>query len=150
MNKVMGEWLVERIRRGFYGQGFMHTLGAELSRVAPGECVIQLQYNEGLTQQHGLFHGGVTSTLADNAAGFACYTLMEDSEQPLTIEFKISFLEAGNGQLLEARAKVLRAGRRIKHAQTDVFAIDDSGEKLIAVALVTIATTKSVQEIRKL
>ena len=140
----MNDRVTERVRQGFEKQGFMHTLGAELVTVAEGQCSIRLPFRQALTQQHGLFHGGVTATLADNAAGFAAYTLMAEGEQPLTIEFKISFLDVGRGEALEARARVLRAGRRIKHAQADVYAIDESGEKLIAVALVTIGTTKSV------
>ena len=144
----MAARIFERVKRGFDGQGFMHTLGAELAGVNQGECIIRLRYSEALSQQHGFFHGGVIGTLADNAAGFASYTLMDETQQPLTVEFKINFLEAGMGKILEARAKVLRAGRRIKHAQSDVYCIDEKGERLVAVALVTIATTKSVQEVQ--
>ena len=140
----MDDLLTARVKEGFDKQGFMHTLGAELSHVADGECSIRLAYNEALTQQHGLFHGGVTSTLADNAAGFAAYTTVTGDEQPLTVEFKISFLEPGLGDVLEARARVLRAGRRVKHVQVDVFAIDADGEKLVAAALATVAASKAV------
>lgn len=136
--------LVERVQQGFDKQGFMHTLGAKLYHVAEGECSIRLAYREAVTQQHGFFHGGVTSTLADNAAGFAAYTTMAGEQQPLTVEFKISFLEPGLGDLLEARARVLRAGYRVKHVQVDVFAVDADGEKLVAVALATVAASKAV------
>ncbi|MGB0846052.1 MAG: PaaI family thioesterase [Thiolinea sp.] len=140
----MDDLLTARVKEGFDKQGFMHTLGAELSHVAEGKCSIRLAYSEALTQQHGLFHGGVTSTLADNAAGFAAYTLMSGDEQPLTVEFKISFLEPGLGDALEARARVLRSGRRLKHVQVDVYALDADGEKQVAAALATVAASKVV------
>ena len=136
--------LIERVQQGFECQGFMHTLGAELSHVAEGECSIRLVYREALTQQHGLFHGGVTATLADNAAGFAAYTTMTGEQQPLTVEFKINFMEPGLGDALEARARVLRAGRRVKHVQVEVYALDADGEKLVAAALATVAASKAV------
>ncbi len=138
------ELLRERVQQGFEQQGFMHTLGAELTQVAVGECSIRLAYREALTQQHGLFHGGVTATLADNAAGFAAYTTMTGEQQPLTVEFKVSFLAPGLGEALEARAKVLRAGRRVKHVQVEVYALDAAGEQLVAAALATVAASSAV------
>lgn len=144
MSAMANDALTERVQQGFEQQGFMHTLGAELAHVAEGECSIRLAYREGLTQQHGLFHGGVTATLADNAAGFAAYTTMSGEQQPLTVEFKVSFIAPGLGNALEARAKVLRAGYRVKHVQVEVFALDADGEQLIAAALATVAASKAV------
>ena len=142
----MTDDMPERVRRGFDGQGFMATLGAEMVYVAPGECHIRLPYREALSQQHGFFHGGVTASVADNAAGFAAYTVMSEDEQPLTVEFKISLLEAATGEFMEARSRVIRAGRRLKHAQSDVYTISGDTETLVATALVTVATSRSVTE----
>jgi uncharacterized protein (TIGR00369 family) len=138
--------LEARVRRGFEKQGFMKTLGAELVEVSPGECRIAVPYSSELTQQHGLFHGGVTATLADNTAGFAGYTLMADDEQPLGVEFKISFVAPAEGERLEARAKVVNNGRRLKHARVEIFSLDGNEERLVAIALATIAATRSVAE----
>lgn len=137
----------ERVRRSFERQAFMETLGAQLVEVFEGRCVIRVPYQRALTQQHGLFHGGVTAALADNAAGFACYTTMADDEQPLTVEFKINYLNAAGGEGLVVRSRVLRAGRRIKHAQSDVYAVTGEHEELVATALATIAATRSVSEV---
>ena len=142
----MDDAVTAKVRHSFDRQGFTQLLGAELISVTEGTCVVRVPFSESLTQQHGLFHGGVISTLADNAAGLASYSVMGDGEQPLTIEFKISYLDAGVGDALEARGKVLRAGRRIKHAQTEVFALNEEGEKLIAVALVTMGTMRSLEQ----
>lgn len=47
---------------------------------------------------------------------------MSANEQPLTVEFKINFLAPAQGDALEARAKVVKSGRRLKHVAVEVFA----------------------------
>ena len=126
----------------------MKHLGARLDSVGEGACEISVPFSESLTQQHGFFHAGVTATLADNAGGFAAYSLMaEDSlprpcgEQPLTVEFKINLLEKAVGDRLIARAKVLRNGRTLKVSQVEVFADEAGVETRIAIAIVTVIAT---------
>ena len=67
----------------------MPYIGAKLSTISPGQASIEIVYQKNITQQHGLFHGGVSGAIADNAAGFAAMTLMDREKEPLTIEFKI-------------------------------------------------------------
>lgn len=137
----------QAVEQGFAKQGFMQTLGARLTTIDDGVCEIRLDFDPKLTQQHGLFHGGVVATLADNAAGFAAYTLMGDGRQPLTVEFKISLLSPAKGSMLIARVEMLRSGRSISHARSDVFSLEDGSEVLAATALVTIKSTKAVAKI---
>jgi len=44
-----------RVRSSFEKQNVMKTIGAILTRVSPGEVVIELSYDASLTQQHGTF-----------------------------------------------------------------------------------------------
>lgn len=136
-----------RVRRGFEKQGFMSTIGCKLVEIKPGFCSMHLPYSDRVTQQHGFFHGGVISALADNAAGFAGYTLMSENEQPLSVEFKINFLAPARGNALEARGTVIRSGRRLKHVNVEVFSIEKDREQLVAIALATITSSRGVQEI---
>ncbi len=136
----------QAVERGFAKQGFMEMLGATLTAIEDGHCEITLAHDRKLTQQHGLFHGGVVATLADNAAGFAAYSLMEDGRQPLTVEFKINLLAPASGASLIARAEVLRAGRSLTHVRADVFSREEEDEVLTATALVTIKASTAVQE----
>lgn len=136
----------DRVRSGFEKQGLMSTLGAKLVDGRSGRCSISVPYSDQLSQQHGFFHGGVTAAISDNAAGFAGHTLMGANEQPLTVEFKINFLAPAQGDALEARAKVVKSGRRLKHVAVEVFAVDAGIEKLVAMALVTVASSSSVRE----
>lgn len=134
----------ERVTTGFAKQGFMSTIGAGIRDIQPGSCSVVVPYSARLTQQHGFFHAGVTATLADNAAGFAAYSLMHGDEQPLTAEFKISLVAPARGDELVAKAKVLKSGRRLKFVNVEVFAIQEERENLVAAALATIVATKSV------
>lgn len=143
----MDESKREAVERGFAKQGFMRTLGARLTMIDDGRCEIRLPHDSGLTQQHGLFHGGVVATLADNAGGIAAYSLMEGDRQPLTIEFKINLLAPAKGTELIARGEVLRAGRSLSHTRADVFSIENGAELLVATALVTIKATHAVEEV---
>lgn len=76
----------ERVRAGFDRQNFMHTLGAHVTAVEPGFVEIRLTYDTALCQQHGYLHGGVIGTLADNAAGYAAFSLMSERDSVLTVE----------------------------------------------------------------
>ena len=52
-----------RVRRSFGRQGAMRLMGAELSRVEPGEVEIASPFRPEVSQQHGFFHGGVVAAL---------------------------------------------------------------------------------------
>ena len=57
-----------RVRASFARQDFMVTLGAEMVHLAPGEVDLAADFKESLRQQHGFFHAGVTSSIADSGA----------------------------------------------------------------------------------
>jgi uncharacterized protein (TIGR00369 family) len=57
----------------FARQQAMEFIGARLTRVDPGLVEIELPFRRELTQQHGFFHAGITSTIADSAGGYAGY-----------------------------------------------------------------------------
>jgi uncharacterized protein (TIGR00369 family) len=96
-----------RVRDSFARQRFMATIGAELTAVEPGRCEIRLPYREDLTQQHAFFHGGVIGTLADNAAGYAAFSLMPADASVLTVEYKLNLLAPGTGEALTLCATAL-------------------------------------------
>ena len=127
-----------RVRDSFAAQPFMATLGARLTALQPGRCEITLAFDPRLTQQHGFLHAGVVSTLADNAAGYAAFSLMPAQAQVLTTEFKINLLNPARGQAFIGRAQVLKAGRTLTVCDADVYARDGDTETLCARALVSL------------
>jgi uncharacterized protein (TIGR00369 family) len=110
----------ERTRESFNRQSIMRLLGAELTRIEPGLCEIQLPFRDDLTQQDGFFHAGVTSTIADSAGGYAGYSLMPVASRVLTVEFKINLLRPAIGARMIATGRVIRAGRTLTFTEVTV------------------------------
>lgn len=112
---------MERVRKSFDRQGLMRTLGAVLESVEPGTVSISCGFVEGLTQQHGLFHGGVVASLVDVACGYAALSVMPDDREVLTVEFKVQFLKPAKTDGLVAVGQVVQAGRTLIVCEGTVF-----------------------------
>ena len=121
-----------RVRASFDRQGLMAHLGARLGHIAPGEVHILLPARPEVTQQHGYFHAGATSAIADSAGGYAALTLFPEDTSVLTVEFKINLLAPAVGDHLEAVGVVLKPGRTLTVCRLDVFAVQDSARTLVA------------------
>ncbi len=85
------DWEV-KVRDSFARQSLMQTIGAKIAALAPGTCEIELPYRRDLCQQHGFLHAGITTTIADSAAGYAAFSLMPPGASVLTVEFKVNFM----------------------------------------------------------
>jgi uncharacterized protein (TIGR00369 family) len=133
----------ERIRASFARQGLMTTLGATLGQVSPGAVEIAIRPTPAVLQQHGFVHGGIVSAIADTAAGYSALSLMPEGTGVLTTEFKINLLAPAAGDHIVARGRVIKAGRTLTLAQTEVFAATDGKEKLIAFLTATLMTVKN-------
>lgn len=129
----------EKVRRGFANQGLMTTMGVTLDRVAKGEVDLSVAPSETISQQHGFVHGGAVGALADTSAGFAAMTLVPEDSTLLTAEFKINFLAPAKGEKIVSRGRVLKPGRTLIVAQSEVVAIDKGEEKLVAIMIATMA-----------
>ncbi|HUC62296.1 MAG TPA: PaaI family thioesterase [Alphaproteobacteria bacterium] len=129
-----------RVRDSFARQRAMATIGARLASVRAGEVEIELAYREELTQQHRFIHGGIVGMLADNARGYAAFTLMPADASVVSVEYKVNFLAPAEGERLVARARVLRPGRTLIVAEAEVVAIKDGRETQVAACLATVMT----------
>ena len=129
-----------RVRASFGRQRVMETLGARLTRVAPGEVDVELPFREDLTQQHGFLHAGIVTTILDSACGYAAFSLMPAEAAVLSIEFKTNLLAPARGELLVARARVIRAGRTITVCQADALMMDGGREVHVATMTGTMMT----------
>jgi uncharacterized protein (TIGR00369 family) len=105
------------VRSSFARQGLMTLLGARLEAIEPGRVVIAVPNTPALTQQAGLFHGGVIGALADSAGGYAALSLMPAGSEVVTVEYKINFMRGAAGAVLRATGDVLRPGRSITVAR---------------------------------
>jgi acyl-coenzyme A thioesterase PaaI-like protein len=60
----------------------------------------------------------------------------------LTIEFKINLLAPAVGELVLARGRVIKAGRTLTLAQTEVFSQAAGQEKLVALLTATLMSVE--------
>lgn len=127
-----------KIRASFARQAYMRLIGAQIEALAPGRVAIALPFRDDLCQQRGFLHGGVTTAIADSAAGYAAYSLMPKGASPLTVELKINLLAPALGERFVATAQVLRPGRTLTIVEADVTAESNGTAKPIARMLATL------------
>ena len=58
--------MIEKAKECFEKQGFMKTLGAKIIAIEKGMMKIACERKDSLTQQHGFFHAGVITSIADS------------------------------------------------------------------------------------
>ena len=112
--------IATRIRDSVGRQGFMSHVGAELSELTRGGCTLAVDRRPELLQQHGLFHGGVTAFLVDNATTIAAAT--SRGQAALTAEYKLNLLSPATGERLICRARVIKPGRQSLSSRQTCFA----------------------------
>ena len=132
----------DRIESSFAKQGLMKTLGATLGKVSPGLVEIVLHPDPAISQQHGFVHAGAVSAIADSAAGYAALTLMPPDRGVLSAEYKVNLLAPAVGERILARGRVVKAGRTLTVAHTEVFAESEGQQKLIALLTATLMTVE--------
>jgi uncharacterized protein (TIGR00369 family) len=126
-----------KVRDSFARQTAMHTIGARIAALAPGACEIELPFRRDLCQQHGYLHAGITTMIADSAAGYAAFSLMPPGASVLTVEFKVNLMAPAAGERFLARGSVVRPGRKLLVVETEVAALEHGREKPIAQMLAT-------------
>ena len=129
--------IADHIRSNVMRQGFMTHVGAEVTDLTRGTCVLSVDRRPELLQQNGFFHGGVTAFLIDNATTIAAATVK--GQAALTAEYKLNLLAPASGDRLICRARVVTPGRQVSVVAADVFCIIDGAEKHTATALASIA-----------
>jgi uncharacterized protein (TIGR00369 family) len=125
------------VRESFSRQGFMKTLGAEISVLHHGQVEIRVGYRPTLTQQNGFIHAGVLTSILDSACGYAAMSVGPEKHDVLSVEFKVNLLAPARGERFVARAAVKRAGKNLTVCTADAFAIQNGQEKVVATMLAT-------------
>jgi uncharacterized protein (TIGR00369 family) len=133
----------------FKQAAFIAEVGVDLVDVGPGWCETELIVKPKHFQQNTFIHAGVQATIADHTAGGAASTLVGEDEFVLTVEFKINFLRAAQGERLRCRAEVLKPGRMFTIVESEVFALAEDKSAMVAKALVTLAVLERTKRERK-
>jgi len=121
-----------------YSRGFVRYCQLEAETVKRGFFQSRVIIEPHHRQQDGFIHAGVMATMADHTAGYAGFTTVSEAYQILTIEFKINFLRPAHGEALVCRSRIIREGKQIIIAESEVSDVSDGSETLAAKAMVTL------------
>lgn len=141
-NPQFKEAIIDKIK----GQHFMHHIGFEINTIEPGLIVGGMPILLHLKQNTGFLHGGLVATLCDIVAGFSASSLLAAGEHVVTGELKVSYLNPGIGNYVEAKGYVLKQGRKVYFCEAEIRTHQAGGEVLIAKASTTMIVV-SAQEI---
>jgi uncharacterized protein (TIGR00369 family) len=117
---ALDENRLSRIQETFSRVAYAHFLGLKLGEVKTGEATIHLEVRDELKQNQGVVHGGVVASIIDTASAFAVATRLEPGERVTTTDLTIHYLRPITEGELTARARIIRAGRRLFVVSVDV------------------------------
>lgn len=132
MTEVLTPEQSDRVRKAFERVPFAQLLNLELGEISPGAAALHIEVRDQLKQNRGVVHGGVIASLIDTAAAFALLTLLEKDQTSTTVDLTIHYLRPLLGGRATAKARVIRAGRRVAVITVNVV---DETETVIATAL---------------
>lgn len=120
----------------FERQNFIQHLGLELLEAQEGMAKLSCTKQDFMTQQTGLWHGGVIAAIAEVACGIAASTVKPDDKEILGVEFKNNMLRPASGEQIIAIGKVLKNGRRLIITEAEIMDADSG--KLLSKMITTI------------
>lgn len=124
----------ERLREAFARVAYAQLLGIKLEETTRGRATLSLEWRAELSRMEGIMHGGAIASLIDTASAFAVLSLLELPERTVTVDLTLHFLRPVSNGRIEARARVLRSGRRLATVSVEV---SNEAGLLIATALTT-------------
>ena len=114
---------------------FENQLNPRVVRKHADGVTVEVRIEEPYLNSQGVLHGGITASIADEAAWHA----LENhhgygKRKSTTTELKVNYLRPIVGKKVLARAHLVRAGRTLQVSRVDIF---DDKKNLAAVAIVT-------------
>ncbi len=132
MFEVKNPKFKENILKKLEKQHFMHHIQAQITNIEAGKVIAEMDINEIHQQQNGFVHGGVTSTLADLAMGFAAYSLVSENHGTVTSDLKIAYLRPAIGDKLIAEGYVIKQGNLLFFCEANIFCLNKNDKILVA------------------
>ncbi|MFL6230636.1 MAG: PaaI family thioesterase [Pyrinomonadaceae bacterium] len=123
-----------RLHEAFASVPYAQLLGIEIVRLERGAATLALRARPELMRMAGIMHGGALASLMDSASAFAALTVLGADVHTVTVDLTLHFLRPITEGLVEAQARVLRAGRRIITVSIEAT---NEGGKPVATALTT-------------
>ena len=124
------------MRRFLPTSPYVGHLGIRLTDLQPGMATLTLPFSAPLATIGAVVHGGAIASLIDTAAMVAAWS---DAAVPATLRgatvgLSVTYLAPGEGEDLQAIARVLRRGRSLVYLDVEV---QGASGTLVAKGLVT-------------
>ncbi|HOD69547.1 MAG TPA: PaaI family thioesterase [Deltaproteobacteria bacterium] len=118
---------LEFLKRYFARDVFAQSCGIELVEASNGTATAVVRIEERHLNGIGIVHGGLLFTLADMAFAAAAHTRGHVS---VSVSSTISYIKAGRGKTLLAKAREIARNRRLATYAVDL--VDETGEVIAA------------------
>ena len=123
------EYLDSIIEETNHNDPYNEANGLHPVKLEEGYSVVEMTVLPEHKNIWGIPHGGILFAIADLAAGIAADSVREGMHI-VTAGSNINFLAANpDAKVLQAEARVIKAGRRINVVQSDVY--DEAGNHLV-------------------
>jgi uncharacterized protein (TIGR00369 family) len=114
---------------------FENTLNARVARKHADGVTLHFALTPEYLNNSGVLHGGITASMADEAAWHAIESRFGYGvRNSTTTELKVNYLRPIVGKKAIARAYMVRAGKTLCVMRVDIF---DEKKNLAAIAIVT-------------
>ncbi|MFN8344949.1 MAG: PaaI family thioesterase [Spirosomataceae bacterium] len=104
-------------------------LSGTLTHAEPGQMSVRFEVREEMTNPMGVLHGGVAAAMMDDVVGMLVFSLGREYGYT-SVNLNCDFLSsARTGDVLTAKAQVIRAGKNIIHCECSIV---NESDKIIA------------------
>ena len=121
-----------------FSRGFVKFCGIQPLNIELGLFESKIFIKDTHRTQDNFIHAGLIATMSDHTAGYAAFTTVAENIRILTVEFKINFLKPAYGNALHCKSEVISAGKQIIVAQSSVYDIRDTDEKMVSRSTITL------------
>ncbi len=125
----MSRSILDHLRAINETAAFNRWAGFEVVSASTGQVDLAINWREDFGQYAGFLHAGLTGALIDTACGYAAVT---QCGAVLASHYGVNMIAPAVGERFIARGRVIKPGRRQIFTATELFAIKDGVEKLVA------------------
>ncbi|WP_418502629.1 PaaI family thioesterase [Flagellimonas sp.] len=127
-----------QLRESFHRSKIMTLFKAVPTGMAKGYFEISVPKQDFMLRPAGMFNGSTMATLVDVSAGYVAASAKPSESYLTTVELKVNYLTPAVGEMLVARAQVVKNGRILMVVRSDIFTVSNGKETLVATSLVTL------------
>jgi uncharacterized protein (TIGR00369 family) len=117
-------------KRGRDVNPFFVMMGIDIVSIGEGTAQLSMKVRPDMHNGVGWMQGGIYTAMADEAMALALYTVISPGEKIATISETTSFLKGAKDEVLIATGRVVRKGRRVAFAESEIRKETSIGEIL--------------------